>query len=262
MRFIFFITLYLATCISLYAQPPVEQYNPTDGEIGIFERLDTYMPEDITLIDHTGEKHNILDIIDKPTVIALVYYRCPGICSPFMTAMADVVNSSSLEIGKDFQILNISFDPTEGVALANSNRNNYHNLIKKDFDEEGWKFFVADSADIARLTNAVGFRYKKTGVDFLHTSAMIFISESGKITRYLHGTYFLPIDLKMAVIETAEDRSGPSMSRVLSYCFSYDPQGQRYVMNITKVSGTIIIFIALIIFAFLAFKPRKKTQTN
>jgi len=235
---------------------------PTQWAQPLGDLLETYLPEDITLIDHTGEKHNILDIIDKPSVIALVYYRCPGICSPFMTAMADVINSSSLEIGKDFQILNISFDPTEGVALANSNRNNYHNLINKDFDEDGWKFFVADSADIARVTEAVGFRYKKTGVDFLHTSAMIFVSESGKITRYLHGTYFLPIDLKMAVIETAEDRSGPSMSRVLSYCFSYDPQGQRYVMNITKVSGTIIIFIALIIFAFLAFKPRKKTQTN
>lgn len=164
MRFIFLTVLHLTTFISIYAQPPVEQYNPTDGEIGIFERLDTYLPEDITLIDHTGEKHNILDIIDKPSVIALVYYRCPGICSPFMTAMADMINSSSLEIGKDFQILNISFDPTEGVALANSNRNNYHNLINKDFDEDGWKFFVADSADIARVTEAVGFRYKKRGL--------------------------------------------------------------------------------------------------
>lgn len=263
MRFFIFIFLVAYSSTTLFGQPPVGQYQPpTDGEIGIFERLDTYLPENISLFDHRGDRHNILDLIDKPTVIALVYYRCPGICSPFMTAMADVVNSSKLEIGKDFQILNISFDPTEGVALANSNRNNYHNLVNKDFDEEGWKFFVADSADIARLTDAVGFRYKKTGLDFLHTSAMIFVSPSGKITRYLHGTYFLPIDLRMAVVETAEDRSGPSFSRVLSYCFSYDPQGQRYVMNITKVSGILILFIGLVIFAFLAFKPRKKTQSN
>lgn len=246
----------------LFSQAPVAQYTPVEGEIGIFERLDTFLPGDITIIDHTGESHILTDLLDKPTVIALVYYRCPGICSPFMNAMADVLNSSSLVIGKDYQILTISFDARESVELASSNRNNYHNLIKKDFDAEGWKFFVADSADIAKLTTAVGFKYKRTGLDFSHTSAMIFVSKSGKITRYLHGTYFLPIDLKMAVIETAEERSGPSMSRLLSYCYAYDTEGQRYVMNITKISGTIILFFTLLIFLFLIVKPKRKTQSN
>jgi protein SCO1 len=243
-------------------QTPVQPSRPGEGEIGIFERLDEHLPDSIMIIDHLGIKHNLLNLLDKPTVIALVYYRCPGICSPFMNAMADVVNSSNLEIGKDYQILNISFDPSEGVSLALSNRNNYHNLINKDFDENGWKFFVANAEDINRLTNAVGFKYKKTGLDFTHTSAMIFVSTTGKITRYLHGTYFLPIDLKMAVIETAEDKSGPSLSRLLSYCYAYDPEGQRYVMNITKVSGTIILFFSLIGLLFLIFKPKKKVQTN
>jgi protein SCO1 len=262
MRFLTIIILLLVNSLFVLSQPPVDQYQEKEGEIGIFERLDDYLPEDITIIDHQGKRHNILDLIDKPTILALVYYRCPGICSPFMTAMADVVNSSKLEIGKDYQILNISFDPSEGVNLALSNRNNYHNLINKDFDEDGWKFFVAEPDDIAKLTKAVGFKYKKTGLDFTHTSAMIFVSHTGKITRYLHGTYFLPIDLKMAVIETAEDRSGPSLSRLLSYCYAYDPEGQRYVMNITKVAGTIILFFAVIILLVLILKPRKKAQTN
>jgi protein SCO1 len=256
------IILFVFLSALVASQAPVGQYTPKEGEIGIFERLDTYLPDDIMLIDHMGNTHNILDLIDKPTVLALVYYRCPGICSPYMTAIADVVNSSSLALGKDFQILNISFDPREGVDLAKSNRNNYHNLVKKDFDEEGWKFFVADSADIARLTEAVGFKYKRTGLDFAHTSAMIFVSHTGKITRYLHGTYFLPIDLKMAVIETSEDRSGPSMSRLLSFCFAYDTEGQRYVMNVTKLAGIVILFFVVTIFLFLVIKPRRKTQTN
>lgn len=248
--------------LQMTAQTDVDPSRTGEGEIGIFERLDEYLPEDIMIIDHLGIKHNILNLIDKPTVIALVYYRCPGICSPFMTAMADVINSSSLELGKDFQILNISFDPSEGVQLAYSNRNNYHNLITKDFDESGWKFFVAEKADIDKLTEAVGFKYKRTGLDFTHSSAMIFISPSGKITRYLHGTYFLPIDLKMAVIETAEEKSGPSLSRLLSYCYAYDTEGQRYVMNVTKVSGTIILFFSLIGLFILIFKTRKKAKTN
>jgi len=88
---------------------------------------------------------------------------------------------------------------------------------------------------------------------------MIFVSEEGKITRYLHGTYFLPIDLKMAVIETAAGRSGPSFSRVLAYCYSFDPDGQRYVLNVTKIAGTLIIFFALVILGGLVlFRPRNK----
>lgn len=245
-----------------YGLSPKAQPFAPDAEVGIFERLDQYLPEDIVLIDHEGRQHRIYDLLDKPTILALVYYRCPGICSPFMRAIADVVNSSNLIIGKDFQILTISFDVREGVDLARSNRNNYHHLIKKDFDPEGWKFFVADSASIARLTDAVGFKFKRTGMDFVHTSAMIFVSKSGKITRYLHGTYFLPIDLRMAVIETSEDRSGPSISRLLAFCYAYDPESNRYVMSITRVAGIVIMFFALVIFIFLIIKPKSSLKTK
>ncbi len=231
----------------------------SDLEIGIEERLDEYIPDDIYLIDTEGNRVRLYDMLDKPTVIALVYYRCPGICSPFMGAMAEVVSRSDLEPGIDYQILNISFDPREGPELARTNRNNYHNLLTREIDTEGWRFFVTDSLNASNITDAVGFRYKRAGLDFLHTAAMIFISEEGKITRYLHGTYFLPIDLKMAVVETAAGRSGPSFSRVLAYCYSFDPDGQRYVLNVTKIAGTLILFFALVIFGGLVlFRPRNK----
>jgi protein SCO1 len=231
-------------------------------EIGIQERLDEYLPEDIVLTDEEGRQVFLHSFFDKPTILALVYYRCPGICSPFMEGIAEAVKRSDMEPGKEYQILNISFDPREGPELAKTNRNNYHHLVGREFDPDGWQFFVADSANIAKLTEAVGFRYKRTGFDFLHTTAMIFVSDQGKITRYLHGTYFLPIDLKMAVVETAAGRSGPSFSRVLAFCYSFDPAGQQYVLNITKVAGTIILFFAVVIFLVLIFlKPRKQQTT-
>lgn len=236
-------------------------YNPGDPEIGIVERLDEYIPDDIVIIDIDGNPVAFHSLLDKPTVLALVYYRCPGICSPFTEAVAEVISRSDLVLGKDFQVINVSFDPREGPELARTNRNNYHYLIRKEFDPNGWQFFVADSANISRLTEAVGFRYKRTGFDYLHTAAMIFISEEGKITRYLHGTYFLPIDLKMAVIETSQGRSGPSLSRVLAYCYSFDPAGQSYVLNVTKIAGTLILFFALVILLVLVLlRPRKNVS--
>lgn len=232
--------------------------DPLNPEVGIIERLDEYLPEDIEIMDVNGERVLLSSFLDKPTAIAIVYYRCPGICSPFMTSIAEVVQNSNLVIGEDYQILNISFDPTEGPTLSKANQNSYHMLVEKDFDPDGWRFFTTDSLNSRKLTEAVGFKYKRQGLDFIHTSAMIFVSPEGKITRYLHGTYFLPMDLKLAVVETAQGKSGPSMSRLLSYCYSYDPQGQAYVFNVTKVAGTIIIFLSVIGLLILILKPRRQ----
>ena len=118
----------------------------------------------------------------------------------------------------------------------------------------GGKFFVSDSANIAKLTNSVGFKYKRTGNDYIHTGTLIFLSDKGKITRYLNGTRFLPFEFKMAVIETSKGQSGPTINKVLQYCYSYDPSGQGYVLNITRVAGIVIMFILLVIFASLSAK--------
>ena len=245
-----------------HSQEAMERtFEQTGPEIGIVERLDEYIPEDLVIIDMDGNPVEFYSLLDKPTVLALVYYRCPGICSPFKEGIADVVSRTDLVPGEDFQIITVSFDPREGPELARTNRNNYHHLVRRDLDPDAWRFFVADSLNISKLTEAVGFRYRRTGFDFLHTTAMIFISDQGKITRYLHGTYFLNIDLKLAVIETAAGRSGPSFSRVLAFCYSYDPAGQGYVLNVTKIGGTLILFFAVVIFLALIFmKPRKQTS--
>ncbi len=254
-----FIIIYLLMLIAFrgMAQTEEQDYTP-EGDIGVFERLDEYLPEDIYIINTEGERVNLMSLIDKPTALAIVYYRCPGICSPFMTSVAEVIQSSGLVIGEDYQILNISFDPTEGPTLAKGNQSSYHMLIDKEIDPDGWRFFTTDSINSKKLTDAVGFKYKRQGLDFVHTSALIFVSDEGKITRYLHGTYFLPIDLKLAVVETAEGKSGPSMSRLLSFCYSYDSAGQGYVFNVTRVAGIIILFFAVLIFLFLVLKPKSK----
>ena len=254
------ILLILASILVVFSSMTLlGQGNPPQTEIGIVEKLDEYIPDDIYIINTDGERENLLSMLDKPTAIAIVYYRCPGICSPFMTSVAEVVQNSTLEIGKEYQILNISFDPTEGTNLSKANQNSYHMLINKEFDPDGWRFFTTDSLNSKKLTDAVGFRYRRQGLDFLHTSALIFVSNDGKITRYLHGTYFLPMDLKLAVVETAQGKSGPSMSRLLSYCYSYDPAGQAYVFNVTRVAGSIILFFVVVIFLVLVLKPKRKT---
>jgi protein SCO1/2 len=124
--------------------------------------------------------------------------------------------------------------------------------------KNGWLFFTSDSASIARVTNATGFKYKRTGNDFLHAASLTVVSNDGKITRYLNGIYFLPFEWKMAIVEASKGQSGPTLNKVLRFCYSYDPVGQTYVMNITKISGTIILFLAVLFLLILIFKSKKK----
>ena len=229
-----------------------------DPEVGIVEHLDEYLPKDIYLTDENSQRVLLTDLIDKPTVINWVYFRCPGICSPLMEGLAKVMDASDLVPGVDYQVLTISFDPRETIDLGIRKKNNYLNLVnKKDAIRKGWKFFVSDSASIIKGTKATGFKYKTTGNNFVHAASICVVSPKGKITRYLNGIYFLPFDFKMAIVESSKGLSSPTISRIMQYCFSYDPVGQSYVLNVTKISGTLILFFAILFFLVLIFKPRK-----
>jgi protein SCO1/2 len=232
----------------------------SDVEIGIIEKLDQYIPMDAMIVDEQGDTVIIGDLIDKPTILNFVYFRCPGICSPLMDGLADVIDASDLELGTDYQALTISFDAREGTFLAVKKKNNYLNLMeKKEQAQEGWRFFTSDSANIQALTESVGFRFKPTGNDFIHAATLIIVDQEGKITRYMNGIYFLPFELKMSILDAAQGKSGPTINRVLQYCYSFDPEGQRYVLNITKVAGTVIIFLGLVLFVMLIIVRKRKT---
>jgi len=230
-------------------------------ELGIYEHLDEYISDDLVFTDEMYNEINIKEAIDKPTIICLVYYECPGICSPLLNGLADAADKSELELGTDYQIFTISFNPVETPPLAGKKKKTYSKLVSHGDLENGWKFFTGDSATINQLLDEVGFKVKKEGKEFIHPASLIMLSPNGKITRYLYGsTYFLPFDLKMAVVEAAQGKSGPTINKVLNYCFSYDAEGKKYVFNVTKVSGTIILVLALILLFSLMAKGNKKRK--
>ena len=252
----------LLTGINVFGQKVYDD-KTNDPEIGIVEHLDDFLPKDIYLTDENNQRVCLTDLIDKPTIINYVYFRCPGICSPLMEGLSKVMDESDLVPGVDYQVLTISFDPGETIDLGIRKKNNYLNLVtKKEAIGKAWKFFVSDSASIIKGTNAIGFKYKKTGQDYAHAAAVVVVSPKGKITRYLTGIYFLPFDFKMAVIEASKGTSAPTINKIMQYCFSYDPIGKAYVLNVTKITGTIILFFAVLFFLFLIFKPKRKINKH
>lgn len=257
---IFILVLFLKTS-GILAQ---ENFDPnkfkSDGKIGIYEHLDSFIPNDILLINQDSLPVNLKQLIDKPTVISFVYYNCPGLCSPLLGGLAEVIERSDLELGKDYQVITISFNPGDGPKLGKRKKHNYIAQIDRLIDTSQWIWLTGDSINIAKATATMGFRYTKEGKEFVHAAAIMVVSPHGKISRYLHGTYFLPFDLKMAITEAKEERSGPTISKVLKFCFSYDAEGKKYVFNITKVTGVIVLGGALLLFLVLILKSGKKKK--
>lgn len=227
-----------------------------DLEIGVDEKLGDFIPETIMVINESGDTVNLFSLINKPTILTLVYYRCPGICSPLMEGLADVIDRSDMTLGKDYQVLTVSFDSREDTELAVRKKRNHLNMMqKKEEAEKNWLFFTTDEVNSSLLTNTVGFRYRRTGNDFVHSATLIVISPQGKITRYLNGINFLPFEVKMSVLEASEGRVGTTINKILQYCYAYDPAGQTYVLNITKLVGTIVVIFTILLFISLTIKP-------
>lgn len=230
-------------------------------EVGITEHLDEYIPNDIILVDHNGKQVNLKQIITKPTVISFVYYRCPGICSPLMNGMAETIGNTDMKLGTDYQAFTISFDSRESTELAVKKRNTYLKKIKSQ-NGEGWTFFTADSANVAKVTNALGFGFKFENNEFLHEGALIMISPDGKITRYLKGISFQPFEFKLALIEANKGKSAPTLIKVLQYCYSYDRKTERYSLDITRISATLTIFFGLSLLIYLLIRGRRKKNKS
>ncbi len=251
-KFILF-TLIILTLFHLnsYADEPQKK------QIGFDEKLGETIPLDLSFTNDNGQQVKLKDLFNKPTLFMVVYYKCPGLCSPFLGGVEKVIENLDLEAGKDYNIVTVSFDPSENYLMALEKKKNYLDEMDKKIPESSWHFLTGDSINIAKITDAVGFRYMKQGKDYIHATALISVSPNGKIARYLYGTDFNPFDVKLALIEASEGRSGPTISKLVKLCYSYDPEGRKYVLNITRIAGGGIFILIVAFVAILTLKKKK-----
>ncbi|GLH73025.1 cytochrome-c oxidase [Geothrix limicola] len=253
----------------LRAQAPASTPTPTPApaatpsftpeEVGINEKLGATIPLDLELKAEDGKPVTLRQLIDKPTILTLNYFRCAGICTPQLSGVAEVLNRTKAEPGKDFQVITVSFDERDEPEVASQKRINYLGEITRPFPPAAWRFLTGPGATTKALADAVGFKFKRVNDDFVHAAAIIFISPKGQITRYMYGVTYLPADLQLAAQEAARGEAQPTINKFLKFCFSYDPAGRKYVLNTTSLGATFIILAALV---FVFFLVRRGRQTK
>jgi len=228
-------------------------------DVGVVEHLGNYIPDDVYFYDSLGKKVNVKELVKKtPTVIAPVYFTCPNVCNLLQSSLSNIVPEIKLAPGKDYQILSVSFDENDTPDIASRKKDNYMAALE-NFPEDSWKFLTGDKDNIDKFMDSIGFKFRREGKDFIHSVALIILSPDGKIVRYVYGTRILPFDLTMAIVEAQKGEVGFSVKRVLSYCFSYDPNGKKYVFNVMKVSATIILAGVVTLFLVLTLTGKRKS---
>lgn len=250
---LFFFTFFLSGAVSADS-------NISDGRLEIEEKLGQMIPLYATFHDEKGNVVILKDIIRRPTIVSLVYLSCSHTCPALLGDLAGVLGKLDLNPSKDYTIITISFDENDTPEVAREKKKNYISAIAKPFPETTWQFLTGDRENIRKFTDAVGFNFRREKNGFAHPVALIVLSPEGKIVRYLYGQNFLPFDLTMALAEASKGKVGLSVQRLYLFCFSYDQPGRRYVYNILKIYGTVMILLIISFFAYLTLTRRKSGE--
>jgi protein SCO1 len=242
---------FAAACNAQIKSPP---------DIGIDEKLGKQVSRDVVLKDENGNDITLRGLIDKPTILMFNYFRCPGICPVLINNMVEVINRIQMEPGKDFRLVAVSFDPADTPPLAREKKANYLNQMRRPFQPDTWHFLTGTAENTKAVADSAGFQFRKQGDMYAHPGAIILLTPEGIISRYLYGTSFVPADVEMAVKEAAGGQVIPTVSRLLSFCYTKDPAGRGYVLNVTRLVGAITLVVAAIIVLFFLRGRTKKRE--
>ncbi len=234
----------------------------TRADIGIDEKLGQYIPANLVFADENGNSVNLRNMIDKPTIIAPVYFSCTHECPLLLSGLADVLGKMELaKPGRDFQVIALSFDDKDTPAVAYGKKKNYIKAINNPFPQNAWTFLTGTEPNITKFTDSIGFKFQRDGAhDFSHPVTLVVIGPGGKIVRYIEGVNFLPFEVTMALSEAASGQVGSTTRKVLLYCFSYDPLKKTYVFNILKVTGIVMILFVGSFFTYLMISTKKRRK--
>lgn len=230
------------------------------------DRIGAVVPPDLELTDERGYPLSLRQYFpgDRPVILDLGYYGCPGLCGAVMNGMVDALNEVDLVPGEDYVILTVSIDPREKPDLARRKKDAYLGRFTVPGAAEGWRFAVGGQAAIAELTSTVGFRYYWAEHDnrFDHPPALIFLSPKGVVTRVLTGTVFDPGDVRLAIVEASEGRLGTFWDKVRLSCLTFDPvQGGYTVQALTvmKIGGAVTVIALAVMIVLMLRRERRRS---
>jgi len=237
--------------------------------IGIDEKSGQTLPLDLKFVDETGEVVELRKYFgnNRPVVLQLSYFGCPSLCSLVSNGLVDSLNELTLTMGKEFDVINVSFDPAETARLAKLKKQSFLDAYNRPAGGEAWHFLTGNPAEIKQLTDAVGFRYKwvDSSKQFSHPAALILLTPDGKISRYLYGVKYEPRTLRLSLVEASEGKIGSSVDRFILTCFHYDSYAGKYTpvaMTIMRGGGVVTVLVIAVVIGALIVREKRRERAQ
>ncbi|MCC6262522.1 MAG: SCO family protein [Bryobacterales bacterium] len=231
--------------------------------VGVDEKAGESIDLDLTFINETGQKVPLRQYFSegKPVLLNLVYYRCPMLCNLVLNGQTETMRKVPWEPGADYTVLTISIDPTETSQLAREKRAVYLSSYGKP--APGWHFFSDDNGNAKKLAEQIGFKYKYDPriEQYSHPSVITILTPHGKVSRYLYGIQYKPLDLRLALAEAKQEHFSFSAEQLLLLCYHYDPAAGSYVvfaMTFMRIGALLIV----ILIAFMIYRLRRQEKAR
>lgn len=238
--------------------------------VGIEQKLGDTLPLDTVFKDESGNAVKLGDYFQKgrPVILAFVYYECPMLCNEVLNGLTGTLKGISLDAGKDFEVVAISFDKRENDIpdLAKNKKANYLERYGRNGTEDGWHFLTGTEDSILAATKAAGFGFKwdeKSG-QFAHAGGIMIATPDGRLSRYFYGIDYAPKDVKFGLIESADNKVGSAADKLLLYCFHYNPATGKYGLAILNVirAGGILTLLGMGAMGFIFWRRNKRNSAE
>jgi protein SCO1/2 len=227
----------------------------------VVEHLGAKLPPELRFVDAGGRRVALGSLFDgkRPVLLVLAYYECPQLCSLVLDAATQAIRQlepDGFALGSQYRAVTISFDATERVDQAARKQAGVLGKLGVQLTDDGsaaWPFLVGDDASVRALTAQLGYRFlrdPRTGA-IAHPAVAVVLTPDGTISRYLYGIDYPARDLKLALLQASDGKTGSFGDRVVMRCFRYDPATRRYglfVARFMEAGGVMILAIVLAMF--------------
>ena len=239
-------------------------------KVGFDQRLNEQVPLNLSFVDDKGTAVKLGDYFgQKPVILVLAYYRCPMLCTLVLNGLTQAMRTMPFTMGKEFDVVTVSFDPRETADLAAAKKKRYVDAYGRPGSADGWHFLTGKQDAIEKLTKAVGFRYVYDAKQdqYIHTSGIMILTPHGKLSRYFYGITFPPRDLRLGLVEASADKIGSPTDQILLYCFHYDPNTGKYtasILNFVRVGGvfTVVLVIGMVWLLFRSEGSKRRAAAQ
>jgi protein SCO1 len=234
------------------------------NKVGITQNLNMQIPPDLMFRDETGKSVRIGDFFgQKPIVLSLVYFDCPALCTEVLNGELRTMKAISLDLGKDFEAVTVSFEPKDTPGLAKAKRDVYIGQYGRPGSTDHWHFLTGEQQSIDALTNVAGFHYAYDSSirQFAHAAAILVLTPDGRIDRYFYGVQYPARDVRLGLVEASAGKIGTVTDQALLYCYQYDPMTGKYgvvVMNVLRAAGGLTVLVLGIFMTMMFLRERKR----